>query len=90
MNIACNAIARCTGLPRARVLEQAALDEPLLRDPDAMVDSAALITLLRFALAHTRDPGLGLRLARVLDLRDQGFWGISTSSRMNAARRWRT
>lgn len=77
VNFACNAIARCTGLSRARVLTCASLDEGQLRRPDETIDVAALIALLRFARAHTRDPGIGLRLAQLVDLREQGLWGYS-------------
>ena len=76
----CNGLAEHYGLPRAQSLAAIGLSEDALRDPDCAVEMSALIELLRFSQAQTRDPALGLTLARKWDLRQQGFWGYALLS----------
>jgi AraC-like DNA-binding protein len=80
VNMFCDGLAEHYGLPRAHSLAAVGLSEPELSCPDNQVDLAVLIALLRFAQAHTRDPALGLTLARTWDLRQQGFWGYALLS----------
>lgn len=80
VSLACDSIARYTMLPRWQLLATTGLHEQDLSHPDGLVALAALVDLVRFAQRHTPDPALGLRLAGLVDLRDQGFWGHAVLS----------
>jgi AraC-like DNA-binding protein len=66
---------------------RAGLDELQLANPDGLVRSGALMALLRCAKERSRDPGLGLKLACLMDLRQQGFWGYAVLSGANLRER---
>ena len=73
-------LAEHYSLPRAQSLAVIGLSEHALRDPDGNVEMSALVALVRYAQAQTRDPALGLTLARTWDLRQQGYWGYALLS----------
>ncbi len=76
------------GIPRSELLAAAALDANDVRDPSALVSSLALDDLLRFIVARTGDAGLGMRLAKALDLRTLGFWGYAILSSQTLRQRF--
>jgi AraC-like DNA-binding protein len=80
VNMFCGGLAEHYGLPRAHSLAAIGLSEQSLSDPDGLVEMSALVALLRFGQTQTRDPALGLTLARTWDLRQQGFWGYALLS----------
>ncbi|MET0385578.1 MAG: AraC family transcriptional regulator ligand-binding domain-containing protein [Polyangiales bacterium] len=65
------------GVARAALWEACGLDADALQDPSASVPLPVFEAALRCLLVHTGDRGLGLRLARPVDLRTQGFWGYA-------------
>jgi AraC-like DNA-binding protein len=74
--------AACTlgesyGIPRSELLYVAALEPREIRDPGARVSGDALTEIVSYLLERTGDRGLGIRFAKSLDLRTQGFWGYS-------------
>lgn len=83
----CNGLTERYGLLCAQSLAAIGLSEDALRDPDSNVELSALIALVRYAQAETRDPALGLTLARKWDLRKQGFWGYALLSSSNMRER---
>ena len=80
VKLACDSIVRSCGFTRAELLAGANLEPELLADPDTLIDMSSLVELLRWTRLRTSDPGLGVRLARVVDLREQGFWGYAVLS----------
>ena len=80
VSLACDSIARYTALPRWQLLANIGLREHDLSHPDGLVAMATLIELVRIAQRHKPDPALGLRLAGLVDLREQGFWGYAVLS----------
>ncbi|HET8936553.1 MAG TPA: AraC family transcriptional regulator ligand-binding domain-containing protein [Polyangiales bacterium] len=80
VSAACQSIVRCCGLSKSELMVRAGLDEQLLADPDGTISAMALMALIRCAKERARDPALGLRLASVMDLREQGFWGYAVLS----------
>lgn len=80
VNMFSNGLAEHYGLARAQSLAACGLREDALHDPDSSVEMSALIALVRYAQAETRDPALGLTLARKWDLRQQGYWGYALLS----------
>jgi AraC-like DNA-binding protein len=76
----CDGLSDHYGLARAHSLAHVGLSERELSDPNGRVEMSTLVELLRFAQTQTGDPGLGLRLARTWDLRQQGFWGYALLS----------
>ena len=90
VNLACDSIVQSFGLSRAELLAGVELDPELLSDPDALIDMSTLVELLRWAQLRTSDPGLGLKLARLVDLREQGFWGYAVLSSSSLQQRVET
>ena len=80
VNAACDRIARYCGFSRAELLLRVGLDEQLLANADGLVRAEALMELMRCAKERMRDPALGLKLACLVDLREQGFWGYAVLS----------
>ena len=76
VSLAC-AVGEEYGIARSDLLQAAGLLAEDLRDPNALVGNGAFTGVLRFILRRTGDRALGLRMARVLDLRTQGFWGYA-------------
>jgi AraC-like DNA-binding protein len=72
----CDAAAECE-IDRAALLAAAGLCPRDLGDPAALVPLAAFEAALRHLLARSGDRAIGLRLARAMDLRTQGFWGYA-------------
>jgi AraC-like DNA-binding protein len=74
--------AACTlgesyGIPRSELLYVAALEPAEIRDPGARVPGESLFEAVSYLLERTGDRGLGIRFAKTMDLRTQGFWGYS-------------
>lgn len=80
INMFCDGLAEQCGLPRPQTLAAIGVNEQALSHPDGRVEMSALIELVRYGQAQTRDPALGLTLARKWDLRQQGFWGYALLS----------
>lgn len=59
------------------LLAAAGLSAHDLSDPGALVPLAHFEAALRHLLARSGDRAIGLRLARGIDLRTQGFWGYA-------------
>ena len=90
VNLACDSIVKSYGLAKAELLTAIDLDPDLLSDPDTLIDMATLVELLRWTQLRTCDPGLGLKLARLVDLREQGFWGYAVLSSSSLRQRVET
>jgi AraC-like DNA-binding protein len=80
VSVARDRIERCCGVSRSELMVRAGLDEALLAQPDGQVRSRALMEMIRCAKERSGDPALGLRLASLVDLREQGFWGYAVLS----------
>lgn len=65
------------GISRDALVQDAGLNPIDLADPNGFVSQAASEALLRALIRRTRDPALGLRIARSFDLRTMGFWGYA-------------
>src|SRR5690242_15745970 len=87
IKLACEAIERAYAIAPTELLDAAGLQEQDLRDPGVLLSADAMQDVLRFALERTQDPGMGLRLARALDLRMQGFWGYALLSSLTLRER---
>ena len=65
------------GISPCELTRMVTLDRAALERPDALIPRATAHRLLRALMQHTRDPALGLQLARGCDLRAMGFWGYA-------------
>jgi AraC-like DNA-binding protein len=75
------------GIPHAELLEAAGIDADALNDPNGMVANEAAEEVLRALIKRTNDPALGLRMAKVFDLRKMGFWGYALLSSLTVRQR---
>ena len=67
------------GIPRSELLYIAALEPNEIRDPGARVSGQALFDIVSYLLERTGDRALGIRFAKTMDLRTQGFWATRSS-----------
>ena len=65
------------GVKPGDVVEAAGLEPDQLVEPGALLPVSVFERALRYLIERTGDRGLGLRMARAVDLRTQGFWGYA-------------
>src|SRR5688572_5594113 len=65
------------GVSAGDVLAAAGLEPGQLAEPSALLPVSVFERALRYLIERTGDRGLGLRMARAVDLRTQGFWGYA-------------
>jgi AraC-like DNA-binding protein len=65
------------GLSREDLLQQARVDEALLRDPDHRIPISAMVRLWRAIATRTTEPTIGLRIGRDVRVRELGLVGYT-------------